>query len=120
MRDGAVVTLEAVLAGHLPGRVELELPTEAELARVEVEHVRQPCRHGAERVRQRRSLYVGVDKNERPPRVDREPDEEEILLLEGELTVGSRRRAECSVEAVRPPVVAALERLSPATGMGDR
>ena len=119
MRDRAVVALEEVLAGDLPVRVQLELRPETELERIDVQHFRDLRRHRPERLRERRRIDVRIDEHERAPRVERERDERQLLVLEVELPVRSRRRAKLAVEPVRPRVVAALQRLAPAAPMGD-
>ena len=109
-----MVALEEVLADDLPVRLVLGGRALAERERVEVEACgRDELRQLAEVLRERRCVGVRVDEDERTPGVDLHGQEPELRRVEAGLAVGARRRAERAVEAVRPRVVRALERLAP-------
>ena len=111
MRDRTVVALEEVLADDLPVRVELRLAAVVVTEPVHVDADRgHELRQLAERLAERRRLEVRVDEDERPPGVDLDRDERDLLRVEAGLPVGARSGPQAPVEAVRPPVVAALER----------
>ena len=61
----------------------------------------------------------GLTKSERPPGLELQRDEAELLLVDPALPVSARRGDEAAVEAVRPGVVRALERLAPARALAD-
>src|SRR5213078_2164610 len=73
----------------------------------------------AECLGQRRGIRVGVDEDERPPGVDRDLLEPELVEVEAGLAVRARRRPQRAVEPVRPRVVWALQGLAPAGAGGD-
>src|SRR5262245_16659376 len=112
MRDRAVVALEEVLAGDLPVRLELELRSEPELERVDVDDLGEPRRDVAEHLGQRGRVRVGIDEDEWPRGVDRDLLEAELGEVEARLAIGPRSGAQGAVEPVRPRVVRALERLA--------
>jgi hypothetical protein len=112
VRDRAVVALEKVLARDLPVPLQLELGAKAELQCVEVEDLGQSGRNVAERRRQRFGVRIRVDEDKRPPGVDADLDEVELVGVEARLPVRARRRTQATVETVRPGVVRALERLA--------
>ena len=113
MRDLAVVALEEVLADDLPVRVELRLPARVEDEVVDVEpELGDLFGHRPERVRQRLRIRPGVDEHERAPRPDRCRSQPELAAREVRLLVGAGRAAQLPVEAVRPRVVRALQRLA--------
>ena len=122
VRDGAVVALEEVLHADLPvGRVLVGDGPCVEAQRVDVEAaVGEQRRELPERVRERRGRRIGVDEDERPPGVDRDGDEAERLAVEARLAVGARRVAEGAVQAVRPRVVRALDRLAARVPVAER
>jgi hypothetical protein len=72
-----------------------------------------------EEVRERRRIAVGIHEDERPPRLERELDEPELPLLDPALAVGAGRGEQPPVEAVRPRVVGALQRLPLARALAD-
>ena len=121
MRDLAVVALEEVLADDLPVRLELGLPARVEAKGVDVEpELGDLRRHRAERLGERLRSRCVFDEHERAPGVDGGAAEAELVLREVRLLVRPRRRAERAVEAVRPRVVRALQRLALALALGDR
>ena len=79
MRDLAVVALEEVLAADLPvGGVLVAARPLQEAERAEVDARRRDERGQlAQRLGERLRLRVGVDEDERAPRVDRDGDEPE-------------------------------------------
>ena len=120
MGDLAVVALEEVLAAHLPVRLVLRGRALEEAKRVEVEAGgRDELRQLSEVLCERRRVGVRVDEDERPPDVDLHGHEPELRLVEAELALGARCRAERAVEAVGPRVVGALERLAPPLALAD-
>ena len=121
MRDLAVVALEEVLAHDLPVRLDLGLPAGVVDERVDVEPELRDLRgERAERLRERLRVGAGVGEDERAPGVDRDGNEAELVLREVRLLVAARRRAEAAVEAVRPGVVRALQRLAARLALGER
>ena len=121
VRDLAVVALEEVLADDLPVRLELGLPARVEDERVDVEPELGDLRgHRAERVGERLRVARRVHEDERPPRVDGDAAQAELVLREVRLLVRSRRRAQRAVEPVRPGVVRALQRLARPLAARDR
>ena len=69
---------------------------------------------------ERRRSGIGIDEDERPPRVDRDGHEAEALAVEAGLRVSTRRVAQRAVEVVRPGVIRALERLAAAGSLAER
>jgi hypothetical protein len=118
--DLAVVALEEVLADDLPVRLDLGLPARVVDERADIEaELGDLRRQRAERVRERLGVGRRGGEDERPPRVDGDGQEAEVVLREVRLLLAARRRAELAVEAVRPRVVRALERLARAFSLGD-
>ena len=76
-------------------------------------------RERAQRVGERLRLRPDVREDERAPGVDRDRHEAELVLREVGLLLAARRRAEVAVEAVRPGVVRALERLPALLPLGE-
>ena len=114
MRGRAVVALEEVLRGDLPVAGELGLGALEEAQRVEVDaRVGDPLRDAVEELVERSGVRVRVHEDQRPPGVELQRDEAELLLLDPALLVAPRRGDEAAVEAVRPGVVGALQRLAP-------
>ncbi len=70
-------------------------------------------------VGERRRVGVRVDEDERPPGIHLHRHEPELRLVEAGLALGARRGAERAVEAVRPRVVGALERLALPLALAD-
>ena len=73
----------------------------------------------AECLRERGGAEVGVDEDERPPRVDEHRPQAPVGVVEPGLALRARRRAERAVEVVGPGVVRALQRLAAAAALGD-
>src|ERR1700751_446821 len=120
MGDMAVVALEEVLADDLPVRLGFGLPAGVVDERVDVEAKlgdlrRQRAEGGRERPRGGRR----VGEDERPPGADCHWQKAELLLREAGLLLAARGRAQPAVEAVRPFVVGALQRLRRALYLGD-
>ena len=91
-----------------------------EAQRVEVDpRVRDPLGDAVEEVLERLGVRVRVDEEERAPRLEAQLHEAELLLVDPALLVPARRRDEAAVEAVRPRVVRALQRLAPARALAD-
>ena len=108
MRDRAVVALEVVLDRDLPVRRRARTrPARGRRASTGSTARREL----AERLGERRRVRVGVDEEERPPRLEPERHERQAGAVEAGLAVGARRRRGAPVEPVRPRVVRALERL---------
>ena len=118
VRGRAVVALEEVLRGDLPVAVELGLRALEEAQRGEVDpRVRDPLGDAVEVVVERLCIRVRVDEEERPPGLEAERNEPELVLVDPALLVPARRGDEAAVEPVRPRVVRALERLAPARAL---
>ena len=120
VRGRAVVALEEVLGGDLPVAVELGLRALEEAQRVEVDaRVRDPLGNAVEVVLERLGVRVRVDEEERAPGLEPQRHEAELVLVDPAFLVAARRGDEAAVEAVRPGVVRALERLAPARALAD-
>ncbi len=114
MGSRAVVALEEVLGGDLPVAVELRLRALEEAQRVQVDAgVGDPLRDAVEELVERAGFGIRAHEDQRSPGADLQRDETELLLVDPALLVPARRGDEPAVEAVRPRVVRALERLSP-------
>jgi hypothetical protein len=72
-----------------------------------------------EGVGERLGVWPGVGEEERAPGVDRDGNEAELVLREVRLLLAAWRRSEAAVEAVRPRVIRALERLAAPFAVGD-
>ncbi len=118
---GAVVALEEVLDRDLPVRLDLPLVVRvvANVAEVDAA-LRDDLRERAERVDERRRLRIRVDEHEWPPGVDRDGKQRQPGRVEALLALGPRRASQRAVQVVRPGVVRALERLSPALAAHHR
>ena len=115
MRDRAVVALEEVLDADLPvARVVVRLRPTVEPQRIDVDTAFREVRgQVAERVRKRRRPRVRVDEHERAEHLHRDRDEAERVAVEPRLAVHPRGVSQRAVQAVRPGVVRALDRLAP-------
>ncbi len=122
VRGRAVVALEEVLGGDLPVAVELRLGALKEPQCVQVDaRVGDALGDSVEEVLERPGVGIGVHEDQRAPGVDTQRDEAELLLVHAALLVPARGGDEAAVEAVRPRVVRALERLaSPGAFADDR
>ena len=122
MRDGAVVALEEVLDDDLPVRSDDPLsPATAVFETCRVEPVGgQRGGQPAERLRERCRVEIGVHEDERPPGVDEDGSETPFGAIESRFPVGAWRGAQRPVEVVRPGVVRALQRLTPAAAVRYR
>src|SRR5438132_92937 len=89
--DCAVVTLEEVLAGDLPVCAQLEFAPEAELERLDVKDLRELRGNIVERVGEWGRVRVGIDEDERPPRLDLDRREPQLVRLEARLPARARR-----------------------------
>jgi len=121
MRNRTVIALEVVLDADLPVRLVLPIGARVERERVDVDPgFRDPLRHVFEKLREWRRLGVGVDEDERPPGLEPERQQAELLELDAAFPRGPRRGQKCAVETVGPRVVGALQRLSlPGSGADD-
>ncbi len=82
--------------------------------------VGEPRRQVAQVVGERRRLGIGVDEDERPPRSDGDRHEGQRRAVEARFAVRAWRAPQRSVEAVRPCVVRALDRLPPVVALAER
>src|SRR5258705_1010780 len=117
--DRAVVALEEVLDHDLPvgPRRPLLAPAEAQV----VESQPASADDGGQLAENARQRGAGLEirEDERAPRVDADGQEGEARAIESWLVVGARRRAQTSVEAVRPRVIRALQHLAVAGSAHD-
>jgi hypothetical protein len=91
MVDRAVVAHEVVLDRDLPVRPQLVGVAAVEAQSLELQAVRgddrrQVAQGGGERL----GVRVGIDEHERPPRVDRDRAQPELVALEARLEVAAR------------------------------
>ncbi len=114
-----MVALEEVLARDLPVRFQLARRTVVESECLDVHDLGEELRQAAECLGKGRRRHVGIDEDERPPGVDLDREEGQLGRVEVRLAVGPRRGAERAVEAVRPRVVGALQRLALALALRD-
>src|SRR3954447_4713934 len=120
MSDGAVVALEEVLAADLPVGRDLELGSETELERIDVNDLCELGRYVAERLVERRPVSAQVYEDQRAPGSDGDLLQPEIFAVEPGLAIRARGSAQPPVEAVGPRVVGTLERLPrPRAGGND-
>ena len=120
MRSRAVVALEEVLGHDLPVGIRAELDPRVEGDGVEVEIATQDRRQVAEPVGERFRARIRVHEDKRAPDSDARRQERELVLLEPvRLAIRSRCRPERAVEAVRPGVVVALDRLAAPATLGE-
>ena len=119
MRDRAVVALEEVLANDLPVGVHLPVDPVAELERVHVEQLGDEGGHLPERLGERRGIRVGVDEDERAPRIHGPGRQAQLVPVEAGLEVRTGRGLECAVQSVGPRVVGALQRRAASVALGD-
>src|SRR6185503_19964977 len=104
----------------LPVRRDLGLPARVMDERDDVQtELRDQSRERAERLRDEFRVLAGTGEDGRPPSVDRDGNEAEFVVWEVRLLLAARRLAEAAVEAVRPGVVRALQRLAAALARGD-
>src|SRR6266536_13496 len=119
VRRRAVVALEEVLDDDLPVRVRVELDPRVEDELREVEVAREDRGQLSEVLVEWHGLRIRVDEEERAPGSGARGQKRPLVLVEAGLAVGARRRAQRSVEGVRPGVVAALDRLAPAAAVDE-
>src|SRR5918996_1439753 len=120
VRGRAVVALEEVLHADLPVRSVLRLRALQEAEAVDVDpRLGDTLGNVLEEIGERLGALVGAHEEERPPGLEPERDEAELLAVDAALALGSRRREQLSVEAVRPRVVRALEGRAPAGAAAD-
>ncbi len=82
MCDRAVVALEEVLRADLPVRLVLGLRAGEKSEPVYVDSRRgDPLGDVLQRLPERRCLEIGVDEHERPPGLELQGDEPELLVL---------------------------------------
>ena len=79
--------------------------------------VRYPLGDPVEVVVEWLRIRVRVDEEQRPPGLEAEGNEPELVLVDPALLVPARRSDEATVEPVRPRVVRTLERLTPARAL---
>ena len=121
MGGRAVVALEVVLEVDLPVGVDRPLVMGVEDERREVEAApRDDRRQFAERLDERRRGRIGVDEQERPPRVDRDGEQREVGSVEARFALRPWCLPQRAVEPVRPRVIRALQRLAAAAAARDR
>ena len=122
VRDRAVVALEEVLDADLPvARVLVGLRARVEAQRVDVDPaVGEKSGQLAERVGQRLRLAVRVDEDERPPRLHRRPRTSPSAPVSKTGSRSARGAPQSAVEAVRPGVVRALDRLAPRVALAEQ
>src|SRR4029079_3923320 len=102
VRDLTVVALEEVLADDLPVRVELRFPARMEDELLDVEPELGDLRgHRPERLRKRLGVAMRVDEEERPPGVDRDAAEAELVAREVGDLLRAGGGAERAVEPLR-------------------
>ena len=113
MRDRAVVALEEVLGADLPVRLVLGLGARQEAKGVEVDACgRDSLGDVVEHRPERRCVEVRVHEDERSPRFELEANEPELQRIEPSFAVRPGCLQQATVEAVRPRVVGALDRLA--------
>ena len=118
MGGRAVVALEEVLRGDLPVAVELGLrPLEKAQRREVYPSIRYSLGDAVEVVVEWLCIRVWVDEEQRPPGLEAEGNEPELVLVDPALPVPARRSDEAAVEPVRPRVVGTLERLTSARAL---